>query len=198
MSDVQIPSFGWKKLKKSANCYLPALIEISAGGELGFSNAELHRAAQAAGIKGLSQHIIGKIMDLNAVTHDTAQKVVLAYAQLRADSAATRPAITDDDIVGALLVVPDLQRFMQQAGINADTLAAKSGVSKGAIAYAAKGQRVPGGAVCALHAALKPASDLASFATSDPGKGAGTVIGKPFTHDDLLLPVAADAPSPWQ
>lgn len=203
MSDIQVPPFAWNKLRQRANVFLPVLNSIRAGGDHdGFTNAELYRAGESAGVEELSQHIIGKVMDLRAVTHDTARKIIRAYTQLRADKGGSMPPLDNGHIVSAFLKIPRLKDVIQAAGLTPSDLHSLSAVSDSAILHALAGGRVTGAIAVALHSAIGTAQPQAvpmieAFATSDPA-GQRSVAKSPFSFADLTLKLPLSVPSPWE
>ncbi len=211
MSDIAVELLNWSKLKSSKIAFVPDLVRRANGAVGAFSNADLYRASQALGQKAFSQHVVGTIMNLEAVTVAKAEQVVAAYAGLDPGIVATHGPLTDDHIVIAALAVPQLGDLMIAAGMidaagkpDAGALAALSGVSERAISHALRRGRVTGGIACALHAALQSTGvavpGLQAFATSDFRETVArkSIVDAPFKLSDLLLPVSPTAPETWE
>jgi hypothetical protein len=198
MTDVVVVSTHWRALRGSANCFVPKLVDASVSGD-GFTNADLHRAGQQEGIPEFSQHIVGKALKLEAVTHAKAGQFIRAYGRLRTTSPHL-PAILDTEIVAALFALPALSQIMTVARMDVAALAQASRVSPDALAHAVAGKRVTGGIAHALHTALgASAPPLGQFAVSDPSPrlASRAIASTPFTLEDLKLPLPAAAPFTW-
>jgi hypothetical protein len=199
MPDVKIPPNHWRQLKQSANCYVPDLIDASTHPDGGFNNAELHRAGNEAGFRGLSAQLIGRIMNLGSVSNDKAEQCLQYYGALR-QSKPHLPAIGNEKIVAAFFGIPGLADRMRAAQMDVEALSSTSGVSIEAINHALDQGRVSAGIVNALYMALRTTSTLSSFCSSRPVATFGaTSIAKiaPFNMHDLHLPLPDPNPGEW-
>jgi hypothetical protein len=196
MADVTIPENHWLLLKRSANCYVPRVVQIASNGA--FNNQQLHEAGKKIGLQGFSVQLVGKIMRLEAVTHSKAEQCVKAYEAL-CEGRTDLPDPKGIIVVAALFGLTSLTDQMAAATMDVATLAGASSVSEGAIEHALDKGRVTGGIVTALQTALKVAS-LAQFCTSKPA----TSMGKPalpkdcpFTLNDLMVQLPSQNPAMW-
>ena len=196
MADVTIPENYWLMLKRSANCYVPRVVQIASSGA--FNNQLLHEAGKKIGLLGFSVQLVGKIMRLEAVTHSKAEQCVKAYEALCRDR-PDLPKPKEIIVVAALFGVPTLKELMTKATLTVTSLSTASGVSTGAIDHALDKGRITGGMVTALQAALG-APPLAQFCTSKPASSVGKpALPKdcPFTLSDLMLPLPSPNPAMW-
>ena len=203
MSDIEVSNFNWSKLKKSKNAFFPRLLSVLAPMADAPTNKQIADAAREAGAADLSQHRVGDVMNVKPVKAGTIENVLMGYLQLRKQRPAL-PEMFETDIVVAVLAIPKLGALMKTAGMEAAALSEASGVSFTAVEHAVEGGRVSAGIAGALWNALADVPGLpplGKFAESNLKHGRKTIElvdgESPLTHDDLLLPVPKDSPSPW-
>lgn len=201
MADVYIPGDDWAALNRSANCFFPALLTASQS-EDGFNINELFTEARAGG-SGISEQALGKVVRLEAVTHETAR--LAADALLIHDKRVGKVKPRDFDpshIVGGFFSIPALQEAMDARATTLLRLSDLSQVSEDAIAHALGGGRVTGGIAVALFGALGGAEDSSSLRRFAPSRANRrstnrTIADAPFTLNDLQLALPAEAANPW-
>lgn len=203
MADVAIPAEHWHVLRRSANCFIPKLVQAATSTSRGFKNTVLHQAGLTKGLSGFSLHVVGNVLGRKAVTHEKAQQFLDAYTMMPQEIRDEHGEILEHDIVAAFLGIPGIKDHMLDAKLGVEELANASGVSATAIQYAMRGRRVTGGIAGALHAALighgAKCPALAEFASSNPVETIGkkAVDGAPFGLRDLLLPSPIVPPASW-
>jgi hypothetical protein len=202
MADIAIPAEHWHVLRRSANCFIPKLVQAATSNR-GFKNTVLHQAGLSKGLTGFSLHVVGNVLARKAVTHEKAEQFLDAYTAMPVEILEEHGGLLDHDIVGAFLGIQGFQDYLSDTKLGEDVLSSESGVSQSAIQYVKRRRRVTGGIAGALHATLlahgAKCPALSEFATSDPLDSIAkkAVDGAPFGLKDLLLPAPIRTPSSW-
>lgn len=203
MADIAIPAEHWHVLRRSANCFVPKLVQAAASTTRGFKNTVLHQAGLQKGLSGYSLHVVGTVLSRKAVTHEKAEQFLEAYTAMPSEIRDEHGELLVQDVVGAFLAMPGFKDYFLDSKLSQDDLAKESGISPTAIQYVMRGRRVTGGIAGALHKTLLDhgvkCPEVTTFATSNPLESIAkkAVDGAPFGLKDLLLPSPISFPSPW-